>query len=303
MNIRRLKYFISVADKLSFTRAAEECYVAETVISRNIAVLEDEIGFKVFNRSNRYVELTPAGEDFYREAKNIVACFEKAVRNGQDIAAKNKKILTVGFISLFERLVLSEVLKEFSKLDPDVYLRIRQSTYHAIMEDIKTDQLDIAFFVPPYNVEPPPWMEIKAAYEEPFCVALSKDHPLAACEKLTLEMLAEERVIVNYPQWENTNVFERNKKIYMDFGFDETKIVPCTGGVEMALTLVELNQGIYLVTSSMRDRLVDTVVFIDVDDTFPKCEFVVAYSKSNKKKGLRSFLNFIDSKEEFKYAH
>ncbi len=295
MNIRRLQYFISVAKNLNFTKAAGECYVAETVISRNIAVLEEEVGFKVFKRNNRRVELTQAGEVFYKQAKSIIERYETAVRDCQDIASKNKNVLNMSFISLFERGVISETLKGFTEDYPDIYLRIKQSTYNLIIEDIKNEEVDIAFFSPPYIIEPLSGVEIKRVFEEPYCIVMPQNHELASHKTLSLRMIANENIILNYPDWEIPNISERNKKYCRDFGFKEENIIPCYGGVEAALLMVELNKGIHLIASSMKNLLEGMLVYADADESFAKCEVVVAYSSFNKKKSVISFLDYVNT--------
>lgn len=64
MDIRGLKYFISAAECLNFTRAAKECFITQTAMSQHIANMEKELGFQLFRRNNRNVELTTAGRDF-----------------------------------------------------------------------------------------------------------------------------------------------------------------------------------------------------------------------------------------------
>ncbi len=74
----RLKYFVSLADNLSFTKAAQECFIVQTAMSRQIAALEAELGVQLFVRNTRTVELTEAGKEFYSFARG-------AYRGGQGI--------------------------------------------------------------------------------------------------------------------------------------------------------------------------------------------------------------------------
>ena len=79
MDIRGLKYFIAAAECLNFTKAARECYITQTAMSLHIAKMEEELGFQLFNRNNRTVELTMAGRDFYQRARLVVQTYEEAV--------------------------------------------------------------------------------------------------------------------------------------------------------------------------------------------------------------------------------
>ena len=85
MDIRGLKYFISAAECLNFTRAAKECFITQTAMSQHIANMEKELGFQLFRRNNRNVELTTAGRDFYEQMKAVVHSYDNAVRHSQNL--------------------------------------------------------------------------------------------------------------------------------------------------------------------------------------------------------------------------
>lgn len=302
MNIRRLKYFISVADNLNFTKAAEKCYVAETVISRNVAMLEEEVGFKVFERNNRMVKLTPVGEIFLKEVTFIVDHYEKTVRDCQTITEENSNILRVGFVSPFEKWVIADILSEFIELYPGTQLIVTQCIYKLIIEILKRGELDIVFFEPFNNLEYPAELEIIPIAEKNYCTLMSKSNPLADQKKLTLSMIANEKIIINCPVWEVPNDLGLTKKLCQDFGLQEKQLIICSGGVDAALIMAELNMGIYLVTSGMKYNIMrETLIFVDVDESFPKYAIVAAYLKPNKKI-VSALLNFLNKKSKTKTA-
>ncbi len=298
MNIRRLKYFISVANNLNFTKAAEECYVAQTVISHNIAVLEEEIDFRLFERDNRVVKLTPAGKAFLKEAKFMVDKYEKSVRDCQAIALDNNSMFKIGFVTQYESLKVSETIQEFMSHYPSIQLLIAQYTYKMLIEALKNGELDVAFSLPPYNVELLSELEVKRVAAETYYIAMCKSHPLANQKQLTASMLINEKVIVMDPTWEAQANYEPIKKFCRDLGLNEEKIITCSGNIDAALIMVELNMGICVVTSSMKKMHSNTLVFVDLDESFPKCEIVAIYLKSNKKASVQLFLDFIKRKEQ-----
>lgn len=80
MQMNKLIYFISVADNLNFTKAAKECYLAQSAISQQINSLEQELGFQLFTRTSKNVELTEAGKVFYDGVKNVVKEYKNTVK-------------------------------------------------------------------------------------------------------------------------------------------------------------------------------------------------------------------------------
>ena len=92
MDIRGIKYFISAAECLNFTRAARECFITQTAMSQHIANMEKELGFQLFRRNNRNVELTPAGRDFYEQKRNgylLSVCYEDVGKKSDSFREKN----------------------------------------------------------------------------------------------------------------------------------------------------------------------------------------------------------------------
>ena len=96
MDIRGIKYFISAAECLNFTRAARECFITQTAMSQHIANMEKELGFQLFLRNNRNVELTPAGRDFYEQMKLVVHGYDNAVRHSRNLSSGGEVLQQFG---------------------------------------------------------------------------------------------------------------------------------------------------------------------------------------------------------------
>lgn len=115
MELRHLTYFIAVAEELHFGRAAKRLNISQPPLSQQIKQLEEKLGVRLFNRTNRRVELTATGQVFLEEARRIVALSREAVRRA--VRADQGEIghLAVGFIGSANYSVLPHIIRDFRK--------------------------------------------------------------------------------------------------------------------------------------------------------------------------------------------
>src|SRR5215813_13499816 len=113
MDLRHLRYFIAVAEELHFGRAADKLCIAQPPLSQQIQQLERELGFLLFNRNNRRVELTPAGQMFLDEARETLAGLERATHFGRRIARGEEGWIGIGFVESATYSFLPYVLSRF----------------------------------------------------------------------------------------------------------------------------------------------------------------------------------------------
>src|SRR4029078_10926693 len=125
MELRHLRYFVTVAEELHFGRAAERLHLSQPPLSMQIKALGSEIAPQLLERTRRKVELTPAGSVFLREARDILARVEQATAATQRAARGEIGELTIGFISIADYNVLPQVLSEFRLHQPNVRLNLR----------------------------------------------------------------------------------------------------------------------------------------------------------------------------------
>ena len=99
VEIRQLKRFIAVAQTQNFTRAAELLHVAQPSLSKQILLLEEELGFALFLRETRPIQLTEAGKRFYEDSLAVVGRLEQMAYNARRIALGTRELLTIGFVA------------------------------------------------------------------------------------------------------------------------------------------------------------------------------------------------------------
>ncbi|RYY94769.1 MAG: LysR family transcriptional regulator, partial [Comamonadaceae bacterium] len=138
VEMRQLQYFVAVAEELSFTRAAARLHVSQPPVSRQVMLLEESLGVRLFERSKQYVRLTVAGEHFHREAREILASLKSAVHSTQQVAhvqlaahARHDHQAHVDLAGLQRRLLVGQVDRVQHQFDlrvqlPELVEHVRQ---------------------------------------------------------------------------------------------------------------------------------------------------------------------------------
>src|SRR5436190_21874460 len=126
-DLRRLRYFVAVAERLHFGRAAQSLHISQPPLSRAIRLLEEELGVTLFARTRRKVELTPEGERLLDDTRRLTGQLERTVHELRAMASGKHARLRIGFVSLADYGgVLPALLKEFKSGHPGVRLSLRE---------------------------------------------------------------------------------------------------------------------------------------------------------------------------------
>ena len=205
LDLRRLRYFVAVAEELHFGRAALRLYIAQPVLSRHIRKLEQELSTQLFVRDSHNVQLTPAGERLLEEGRQLLAAADAARRRMQG-AALGEETLTVGF---FVGDYFTPALVAFSERRPDVTVALLRIYWHDQVEVLHSGRADVAFVHGPVD---PTDLELLPVRAEPRVAVLPATHRLAARRDIGIEELADEPVIEQHgasPAWEAFHIEEK----------------------------------------------------------------------------------------------
>lgn len=188
MDINGLKYFLKVAQCLNFTRAAEECFITQTAMSQHIANMEKELGFQLFVRNKRKVELTKAGYNFYNHISRLVEYYETAVSSSRCLASGATGSVVVAVTSCIESLILMSRICYFKTQYPDLHISVIVIRPCEMVEYLQRGKCDLAIGIPHDMAEV---SSIKVHILETFkpYVVCPGSHPLARNKRITPEML------------------------------------------------------------------------------------------------------------------
>lgn len=143
MNRQQLECFVCVADRLNFTKAAEELYISTPTVTHHIKNLEEELNTILFIRTSRMVKLTMAGTIFYSDAKEILSKMDIAEKRVKKITSQNISFIKIGCSSNAELLYLETILHDLQIKFPQVYPQIIVNDYFSLKNLFNNKQLDI----------------------------------------------------------------------------------------------------------------------------------------------------------------
>lgn len=192
--LREIECFIAVAEELSFTRAAKRLNLAQPPLSRHIRVLEEKIGTALFVRDQRGVAITPAGNIFYEETRNIPRRLERAGDSALRHASGETARLRLGFVSAVMNEDLSSVFRKFRSAHPSVRILLHDVPPHEQLAAIADGRLD-GGFIGLAPEQPPAGIRFLEWRKEPLVCLVPEDHPFAGLRSVSPKALAAESFI------------------------------------------------------------------------------------------------------------
>ena len=248
MELRQLRYFQTVAEELSFSKASQKLRIAQPALSRVVKDLETELSAELLARTKRSVKLTPAGAVLLREAGLLLGLSEEAVRKVKRTAEGQEGELRLGFIGPPTQPFLARVLKEFRKRHPRVTVVLEERTPERVWEMVLKDRLDVGL-TRPVAAGVRIGLATTLLRKEAICAVLPSQHPLAGKAKVTWKMLKDLPLIV-LARREGVGLHDCITRACEKAGFTP-KIAHTPSIVGTVLTYVESGAGVGVVPESV----------------------------------------------------
>ncbi|MGK5529789.1 LysR family transcriptional regulator [Streptomyces sp. URMC 129] len=177
VDTRVLRYYVAVAEHLSFTRAARELFVSQPSLSRQIQRLESELGAALFVRTGRQVRLTAAGESLLPVARRMLGDWRQAVREVRTSEAARKRLLRVGFVATGAGSLGRRARAVFTARHPEIVVEPKRFDWGGEADALRQGLADVAFVWLPADLS---GLHAHVVATEPRWVAMAATHPLAA---------------------------------------------------------------------------------------------------------------------------
>jgi DNA-binding transcriptional LysR family regulator len=252
VELRHLEYFVAVAAELNFSRAAERIHVVQSALSASVGKLEKELGVDLFDRSKRQIAITPAGEVFLVQAREVLHSAHRARTSVDAFRDQLTGTVTLGTLMSWGTLNLPAALEEFRGANPMVTVQLRQSLTGSAghLTAIADGQMDLALVSISASVSP--LVTLRELMREPMVFVCEAGHPLANRRKVALADLAGHDFIQFPPGW---GIRQR-----LDKGFASAGVQPVS-----AYEVAD-----YAITAELvRHRLATTILPASVAGRFP----------------------------------
>lgn len=185
MDIRVLKYFLTVANVGNITKAAEILHITQPTLSRQLMDLEEEMGSRLFVRGKRQITLTDSGLLFQQRVKEIISLLDKTERDLAEQKDLIGGVVSIGCVESTVSRALPELLEEFSNRHPRVQYELYSADGDDIREKLDRGNIDIGIFLEP--IEAAKYEYIRLPYEEKWGILMRRDDPLAQKKSICIE--------------------------------------------------------------------------------------------------------------------
>ena len=206
MELRQLRYFVTVAKTLNFSEAAKSLFITQGTLSQQIKQLEDELGCDLFVRSSHSVSLTEAGAEMLPLAQSTLEDSAECFQRISDLKKGVAGTLNIGLTTSF-RGILNNALKIYLKEYPNVKLDIDYNNIGELVSMLEAHEID--FFIAFKSAVQYDEIETFPILDSELCAVMSKDHPLADRESLTLQDLERQRIILPSSGLQSRKAFDR----------------------------------------------------------------------------------------------
>ncbi|HEY3900614.1 MAG TPA: LysR substrate-binding domain-containing protein [Chthoniobacter sp.] len=193
MEMHQLRYVVALARTGNFSRAAEQCHVAQPSLSQQIHKLEEELGERLFDRMKRQTKLTVHGEAFLHRAERILDEVEAAKRDASDAAELLRGTLTVGVLPTIAPYLLPAAMTGFTGRFPSVQIVVHEDTTARLLAMAAACEIDIAIASEPLRDER---FVVEELFSEELLLALPPGHPLTRRRVIKPADLEREKLIV-----------------------------------------------------------------------------------------------------------
>jgi len=290
LELRHYRYFLAVAKELHFRRAAEQLYISQPGLSRQIKQMEDELGIKLFERHNRKVELTQAGVYLQHELSNQLQHFDDIIKHAKLLNDGVEGKLKLAYVGSAMQNLIPELLLKFRETNPNVLTNLKEIDNRRQIQALLNQEIDVGFV---RMERVPKGLEIQAAQDETFSLVLPANHSINVSNFKSLTQFKEEHFIL-FDSSYSDSYYEKVMQIFDDSGFVPT-ISHSTVNASSIYRLVENNFGISIVPTSLKYGFDLDIKFIELTEIPQRTALKVVWNKANTNPVLRSFINNLRS--------
>ena len=291
MELRHLRYFIAVAEELHFGRAAQNLGISQPPLSQQILALEDELGARLFDRTNRRVELSEAGRLFLDEARQVLAQVDKAADVARRAQLGELGEMKIGFTSSAPfNSSIPRAIYAFRQAFPAVHLNLQEMSSAQVVEALSNESIEIGLMRP---LPLPDTVHTTELFREPLVAVLNASHPLAGGPATGIELAAlAHEPFVFFPRSYGSGLYSQLLSLARQAGFSP-HIAQEAGEAMTIIGLVSAGLGVSVLPASFQWMRIAGVVYRPLVDEGAESAVWLAQRKGQTSVMARAFVDLL----------
>jgi DNA-binding transcriptional LysR family regulator len=286
MELRHLRYFAAVAERLNFRAAAEELHVAQPALSAQVKTLEEELGVQLLQRTTRKVELTPAGRVFLEEARRVLLTASEAQNRARQANVGLVGTLRLGVIAPTANAWLAGILRTFRQRFPGVEFSLFDLTSTEQLSRLRTNELDAGLLRPPVGF---PEIDYKFVEESRQVLALPAGHRLAKKKQLDWADFDGESMVLMHPNVQH-GYYDPFLAACSKAGA-KPRVAQYANDIQTKMWLISAGFGIAPTTATLAEVKRPGLMFRPLPPGLPPVHTVLAWRRADNSPILKNFLD------------
>ena len=292
IEFRHLRYFLAVAEELHFRKAADKLFVSQPGLSRQIKQMEEELGFPLFERTNKRVTLTKAGKYLKEETVLIFKNLEDTFDHAQLIHEGMEGQISFAYVGSAMQNVIPELILKIREDHPNIHYSLREMENPEQIDALLLNDVDLAFV----RLEKvPKGLDIRPVFEDTFSLVVPENFELENIDLNSLTQFKKEDFILFDPSY-SPAYYEQVMEIFKQSGFQPI-ISHNTVHASTIFRLVENNLGLSIVPSSLRLGYDMRVKFIELNQIPQRTVLSVAWNTNNRNPILGKIMSKISMRK------
>jgi DNA-binding transcriptional LysR family regulator len=284
IDIRQLRYFQAVAEELHFGRAAARLAIAQPALSRQIQQIEQELGTPLLRRTQRRVELLPAGALLLERSRAIQQELARTLSDVRRTGTGELGRLALGFIHSSTYGLLPSIIGRFRQLYPAIELELHEMPITVQHAALLRGTIDVGLL----RVQPAPAeLEVVPVLADPFLLAVPASHPLAGRTRVRLRSVADEPFVM-FTKSDAPLFHDRVEALCRQAGF-APRVVQHATQIHTVVGLVGAGLGVAVVPASGRNLHPRQVRFVQIADKAEPVHVALAWRRGHETPAMRSF--------------
>lgn len=287
MEVHQLRYFIATAEELSVTAAAKRLHISQPAMSRQIQLLEEELGIALFERAKKRMVLTEAGKFFLERARQIVCDIETSAQQLQEQFGEARRTIRLGLLTIFLDDIVGPAVRDMKKQFPNVGVSLFELSPRAQLDRLRDDDLDLAL-LGNLSEDDLARFETKSIMKNRMSVVLPDDHRMAGRKQISLKELAGDSFIsLSDSAFPGRRQFFRG--VCLSQGFDPNIVEECDS-LSLLLAAVSTGSGVALLPDHSRKLPHFGCIFVKLKTPVVYAEVLGVYKKDQNRGAVASLM-------------